>query len=233
MVYRIDLVWKSYSIDIEYRANYVVLILYTNWYFLKALEGKEIISATLRHIAELVSSSKFQLINWNTLCNNAFYQLFKQFPLSTVWLPSWHLSHDICTACAWSWGLNDSSLKRRARVRQAWHLEIRSIAIFDRRGYRVTELHGATKYQPLLSGEKSIRIGVLAINYMYSWRSFIAGPTISSSRMNLMMVKSFERSVTTRNMICHNVDSGRSLNSTSQTEPTQKWASFFFIPKVW
>jgi hypothetical protein len=43
---------------------------------------------------------------------------------------------------------------------------------------------------------------------------------LSNEMMNLMMVKSFERSVTTRNMVCHNVDSGRSLNSTSQTEPT-------------
>lgn len=90
-----------------------------------------------------------------------------------------------CAACAWS---QNSSLKRHARVWQKWQVWIEGQA----------QISLPCKLEVLLD--------------TYSSRPLIAGPKTSSSWIKWGW---FERSVVTRNMICHNVEE---VWTTSQTE---------------
>ena len=98
-----------YSIYIGYRANYeIIYILFCLTYDLLLILLILFSTCTLKAMGEKNTLAFlnlfFQLIDWNTLRNSAFTQLLKHSTLSIVWLPSWHLSHDMrLRRCARVW----------------------------------------------------------------------------------------------------------------------------------
>ena len=85
-------------------------------------------------------------------------------PLST--LPNRHLAHNLCGV-------------RLGFDRYVYGKNVYIIAILDRHGYRCR----CSSWSHQLSSEQSIEIGVLAIKDTHSSKSFITGPTTSSSWM--------------------------------------------------
>jgi len=99
-----------YFIDIEYRANCVIILIYHYYLPLKPPGKKTIHSTTSRHTAILVSPS------------NSSTGIPCVIPSSSS-IPLFQLYDYGVRLKLGSWDLNDpSSLKRRALVRQTWQV---------------------------------------------------------------------------------------------------------------